>query len=50
MTTTVLNIKVSEAESKILDASSLVIATVLITKISSVEKKIPVHAKYFTTQ
>ena len=50
MTTTVFNAKVSEVENKILDTSTLVIATVLDMKIGEVEKKIPGHAKYITTQ
>ena len=49
MSTTVLNIKSSEAENKIPETSSLVTITVLHTKISEVENKIPDYAKYITT-
>ena len=41
MTTTALNTKISEAENKIPDTSSLVTATILNTKISEVENEIP---------
>ena len=41
MTTTVLNTKISEYESKIPDTSSLVATTVLYSKISKTENKIP---------
>ena len=50
MTTTVLNIKISEVENKILDSSSLVAIAVLNIKVKEVENKIPDHAKYITTQ
>ena len=50
MSTTVLNTKISEVESKIPDTSSLVTTTVLNTKISEFENKIPDHAKNITTQ
>ena len=50
MTTTVLNIKVSEVGNKTTDTSSLVTTTVLNTKISEVENKIPDNFKYTTTQ
>ena len=49
MNTTVLNIKISELENKMLDTSSLVAATTLTTKISEAENKIPEHAKHITT-
>ena len=42
--------KISEADNKILDASSLVITTVDNTKIIDLENKIFDHAKYITTQ
>ena len=48
MTTTVLNIKISEVGNKIPDTSNLVTRTVLNTKISEVENKIPDNSKYFT--
>ena len=41
MTTTVLNIKISEVGNKIPDTSNLVTRTVLNTKISEVQNKIP---------
>ena len=50
MSTTVLNTKISEVESKIPDTSSLVTTTVLNTKISEFENIIPDHAKNITTQ
>ena len=50
MTTTVLKIKISEVENKILDSSSLVTIAVFDTKVKEVENKIPDHAKYITTQ
>ena len=50
MTTTVLNTKISEFDSKIQDTSSLVTRTVLNTKNSEVENKIPDNSKYVTTQ
>ena len=50
MTTTVLNIKISEVENKISDTSGLVTTTVFNTKISEVENKIPNHDKYITIQ
>ena len=50
MTTTVLNIKDSEIENKIMDTSSLVTTNVLNTKIEEVENKIFDHGKYITTQ
>ena len=50
MTTAVLNTKISEAENKIPNTSSLVTATVFNTKISEVEDKIPDNSKYITTQ
>ena len=49
VTTSVLNTKISQVESKIPD-SSLVTSAILNTKITEVENKIPVHAKYITTQ
>ena len=49
MTTTVLNRKISEVDSKIADTSSLKTTTVLNPKISEVEKKIHNHDKYITT-
>ena len=48
MTTTVLNIKISEVGNKIPDTSNLVTRTVLNTKISEAENKIPDNSKYFT--
>ena len=42
--------KISEADNKILDASSLVITTVDNTKIIDLENKTFDHAKYITTQ
>ena len=50
MTTTVLNIKISEVGNKTPDTNILVAATVLNTKISEVENKIPDYSKYITTQ
>ena len=50
VTATVLNVIISEIESKIPDTSGLVIATVLNIKINEVENKIPTHTKYITTQ
>ena len=50
MTTTVLNIKISEVENKIPNTSSLATTTVLNTKISELEKKIPDNSKYITIQ
>ena len=41
--------KISEADNKILDTSSLVITTVDSTKIIDLENKIFDHAKYITT-
>ena len=49
MTKTVLNTKISEAENKIPDSSSLVTTTVLNTKTGEVENKISDYAKYITT-
>ena len=49
MTTTCLNIKISEVENKIPNTSSLVTTTVLSTKISEVENKIPDYIKYITS-
>ena len=49
VTTTVLNIKMSEVEKKIQNTSSLVTTTVLDTKISETESKVPNHGKYITT-
>ena len=49
-TTTALNAKVSEVESKLADASSLVTTTVANTKISEVDNKTPDYDKYITTQ
>ena len=49
MTTTVLNRKISEVDSKIADTSSLKTTTVLNPKISEVENKIHNHDKYITT-
>ena len=50
VTTTVLNIKINEAENKKPATSSLVTATVLNTKIWDVEKTMPGHAKCITTK
>ena len=50
MTTIVFNNKISEAENKIPDTSSLVTTAVSNTKISEVENNIYDHAKYITTQ
>ena len=50
MTTTVLNIKISEIETKILDINSLVTTTVPNTKMGEVENEIPDYAKYITNQ
>ena len=50
MTTIIFNTKISEAENKIPDTSSLVTTTVSNTKISEVENNIYDHAKYITTQ
>ena len=47
MATIVLNTKISEAENKIPDTSSLV---VLNTKVSAVENKIPDNSWYIATQ
>ena len=49
MSTTVLNIKVSEVESKVPNTSSLLTTTVFNTKISEVEKKNPDHDNYIIT-
>ena len=50
MTTTVLNINISEVEKKIPNTSNLVTTTVLNTKITQVENKILNNSKYITTQ
>ena len=50
MTTTVLNIKISEVGNKISDTTSLVTTAVLNTKISEVENKALGNSKYITTQ
>ena len=50
MTTTDLKTKISEAENKRPDTSSLVITTALNTKIGEVENKIPGQDDYITTQ
>ena len=50
MTSTVLNIKISEVETKISGTSSLVNTTVLNAKISEIEYKTFDHGKYITTQ
>ena len=50
VTATVLNKKLSAAETKIPNASNLVTTNVLNTKISEVEIKIPHNSKYITTQ
>ena len=47
--TTVLKTKISEADNKIPDTSSLVTTTVLNTKIGEVDNKTPDHTKYTTT-
>ena len=47
---TVLNVKISEVENKILNTSSLVTTTVLNTKITKAENKIPDNSNYTTTQ
>ena len=49
MSTTNLNAKISEAEIKIPNTTSLVTTAVLNAKINEVEKKIPNHDKYITT-
>ena len=49
MTTTVLNVRSSEVENKIPDASSLVTTTVFNTEISKVENKSLGNVKYITT-
>ena len=49
MTTTGLNTKVGEVESKILDSGCLVTTTVFNKNISAVVNKIPDHAKHITT-
>ena len=49
VTAIVLNIKISEVENKIPNASGLVATTVSNSKISEVENKIPNHDKYITT-
>ena len=49
MTVTVLNTKISEAQNKIPDTSSLVNTTILNLIISEVENEIPDHAKYITS-
>ena len=50
MTTTALNTRISEAENKIPNTSSVVTTTLLNTKISEVENKITDHAEYITPQ
>ena len=50
MTTTFLNIKISEFENKIPNTNNLVTTTILNTRISEVENKIPDHAKHITIQ
>ena len=45
-----MNTKISEADKKIPDTSSLKTTTVLNTKISEVENKISDNSKYITTQ
>ena len=50
MTTTALNIKISEVGNKISDTTSLVTTAVLNTKISEVENKALANSKYITTQ
>ena len=50
MTTTALNIKISEVGNKISDTNSLVTTAVLNTKISEVESKALGNSKYITTQ
>ena len=50
MTATVLNIKISAVENKILNTSSLVTNAVLCTKVGEIENKISDHVKYITTQ
>ena len=49
VTTTVLNIKISEAENKIPHTSNFGTATIHNTKIGEVRNKIPDHSKYTTT-
>ena len=49
MTTTVLNTKVGEVESRIKDTKSLVIITFLNATIWGLEYKISDHVKYITT-
>ena len=50
MTTTFLNIKISEVQKKTPDVSGLKTTNVLETKINEVENKIPDNSKYITTQ
>ena len=50
VTTTTLNAKISEAENKTSEISSLVTRTVLNAKISGVENKSPNCSKYITIQ
>ena len=46
MTATVLNTRISEAENKIPNTSSLVTTTAFNTEIGEVKNKIPDHHKY----
>ena len=46
MTATVLNTRISEAENKIPNTSSLVTTTAFNTEIGEVKNKIPDHPKY----
>ena len=46
MTATVLNTRISEAENKIPNTSSLVTITAFNTEIGEVKNKIPDHPKY----
>ena len=50
MTTTFLNIKISEVQKKTPDVSGLKTTNVLETKINEVENKLPDNSKYITTQ
>ena len=49
VTTTVLNIKISEAENKIPHTSNFGTTTIHNTEIGEVKNKIPDHSKYITT-
>ena len=50
MTTTLLNKKIGEVDSKVPDISILMTTAVINAKVNEVENKIPDHAKSITTQ